>query len=522
MSKRNDWKKIAGYILENQDSLRKQGIQLHKDHPIPMSRRELFAAGLLATGYSMVMPSIGNILLASTGDGADMQCNFDKTVLGVPVLQIHFSGGRRLWGDGVALGLREHGKPEEFIPASGVYNFADYFNYGLSPDRHPGKSAQNAYVQFGNHPMQPISYIYQSARDALVGRFAAIDSKLSILSFAASQPDDSADTLQSILPSVVQLRGKTDFQLVSNSAGTELHGLGAKPLFSVSERTNVVNNKDISQLMNTGLGDVSADVKKTYLNTIHEFIKNRISSADSHKILGCSNKAAQLKVLDYAQAMDPFVLDPKIAEIFNATISREVNVGTICYMLSRNLSLAAGLTFGGFDYHNQTSNGYERDYDHFKNIVWKIIRYFDAIGKPIILFLTSDGATYCGDAIDPRQIMINGALTEVDLCASTGDRGQNGGSLMMMLSGNNAEGNPISRLPLAFQQVGYGLAKGAVARDGNPIGYDQPNYAAVVVETVRKAMLGLGGSGSTLAKNFQEATGGARFPDELRKYIAIS
>ena len=85
--------------------------------------------------------------------------------------------------------------------------------------------------------------------------------------------------------------------------------------------------------------------------------------------------------------------------------------------------------------------------------------------------------------------------------------------MFIFLSGDEA-----SKLPLSHHQVGFGNPGGSVARDGNPIGYDESNYHLVTSKIIYEAMKKLSGC-SELPISLEEITRGVRFPAELEKLL---
>ena len=491
-----DTKKIGTFLKQNISKFKRKGLELYPDHQAPISRRDLLSCGFLTASYSLVLPSIGQILLSSKALSQDLNCDLSKNIVGVPVFQFHFGGGRRLWGDGLALGLHSHGKPGEYKTQSNSSKSSDFYGYGLAPEHHPSVSP---YVTLGGHEMSPISYIYQSAFDSLGLQLSAIDKKLKILSLCAASPDDTRSSLQGILPFVTKIRGKTDFGIVSNQSGTNLTGLGNIPFFKILERADVLATPDIAQLVNTGLGDLDLDTQKMYLDSLKNLLSNRLSNTESQKILGCSAMGAAQKIDCYGSKLEPSKKDPNINKFF----SDNLTLGSIAYMLLNNLSLAGALHAGGFDYHNGTSNGYDKDRNIFKKSIWPLINYFYHHDKPLIIYLTSDGATYSNLNQETRTIMINGEPKDIPLGINDGDRGQNGGAMFMFLNSSKTS------LNLDFHQIGYGLAGSGMGAEDNLIANNDDAYASVAIETMRRAMIHL--SPKDEIQGFQEITNGKKF-----------
>ncbi|MFK7825900.1 MAG: hypothetical protein AB8G05_17235 [Oligoflexales bacterium] len=511
MSKLN---KLLKYIEANKPALRRQGLEVHDNHKPLVNRRDLLSAGFYASAYSLAMPTIGNLLLASSeARGADdIACQLDVNSCGVPFAQINFSGGRNLWGHGIMLGMKADGQPQDF----GSGTSTDYFNYGAPPDLHPSKFTQ---LMMGGHPFLPYHYMYTSALQAFGTSFASIDADMTIMSFCARSPDDSGSTLQNMLPSVAKLRGSADFQIASNGSGTNLSGINALPAFvGVEQNTSVVSNPDISSLLATGLPEsASADVKKAYMDTLYKLVSERIPD-ETVKNFFCSREAAKKKLETFSQSLNPFTMtgDPIATELINH-FPEDSNNGSIAYMLATGLALSGGINRGGYDYHNQTSDGYIKDFNAFVGDVWPLVSYFHAVGKPLLLLLTSDGSTRTSAAVDPRDIMIAGQTDPVTtpLGANNGDGGRHGGAVLIAL--NPGKG----RLDLGRgHQVGHGTPQGIAGDPSNPIGnYASGNYQKVLLESIRRLMVRMSDGSCNMMADFQEASGGLRFEDNLSTLV---
>ncbi len=499
-------KNLLGFLKQYRDELNKEGLYLHKDHPIPRTRREFLASGVYSGALTVALPSLATFLLrVETAHGADLSCSTPSGLLGCPVAQFNFSGGRNLWGHGLALGMNKHGDPANYVSANNTFKTNDFINYGGAPQMHPSTSG-NEYVTLGGHPMQQHSYIYQSARDVFGARLADLEKRMQIISFCHRSADDSRDTEQNFLSMVRRLRGAGDFSIISNISGTERSGLSALPAFGVTEVSSVVSGR-INDLVDTGLESLPADVRKKYFAELQNYMQLKITNQESYRIFGCSISSAAKKIEKFSEEIDPRAELPTLNEVF-ANDANGDRLASIIYLLETEQAVCSGIDGGGYDYHDGTSQGYEKDRTVFQNSVWPIVDYYLRANKPIILYFTSDGATYCDGTLDSRDIDINGAPVTASLGVNTGDRGRNGGSMMIVLSGDDSK-----KPQTIHNQVGFGLPGGGIARAGNPIGYDQNNATSIVFETMRRAMNLISPKPTTAT--YQEATNGNRFDENL-------
>ncbi len=502
---------FSKFLKHFQDEFIASGLHLHKDHKIPKTRREFFASGVYAGAMTMAMPSLMQLFLSLEAKAEGLSCSVPEGLSGCPMVQFHFSGGRNLWGHGLALGLNSHGKPEDYTGVTGGFSSNDFVNYGASPRSHPSLSGSE-YVTLGGHAMQQHSYIYQSAMDVFGSGLSDLESKMQIISFCHRTSDDSRDTEQNFLSMVRNLRGNSDFNLVSNNSGTNRSGLNAVPAFGVTEVSNIVTDK-VNDLVGTGLESMPVDVRKKYFSALENYMRTRISNDEAHKVFGCGIDSAAKKVEKFSQTIDVRSEIPLLNTVF-ADDANGDRLASMVYLLENSLATCAGYTGGGFDYHNGSSDGYEKDRNIFTGSIWPIINYYHQTNKPIVMYFSSDGATYSNGSTDTRTVSMNGEDVDLELGVNIGDRGRNGGSMMIILAGNKANKPDVD-----FHQVGYGL-DGGIAREGNPIGYDENNAKAVIFETMRRAMNHVSKVKSGV--DFNSATKGKRFDEGLLgKYIPL-
>ncbi len=517
-------KKLARYLQLNSGLAKRLGMQVHaeKNHDLGrtnsdrLTRRELLSAGFYASAYSLFLPSPTALLFAASEASAQSQipCLLENVSCGTPFAQINFSGGRNLWGHGIMLGMRADGQAHEYRSIKGSKD-SDYFAYGASPDIHPRKFEQ---LDLGGHPFLPYHYMYTTAEAVFGSKLTSVSNDLTIMSFCARSPDDSSSTLQNMLPIVANMRGKAEFQVVSNDSGTSLSGLSSMPAFSgIEVNANVVSDPNISALIETGLPPaVGPDLKRAYIETVYDFLSHKVSE-NAVKEFFCSREAAKKKLDAFAQELNPHKLaeDPIAMAMRDFFPSDSQRLGTIAYMLSNGLALSGGMNFGGFDYHDQTASGFDRDVEVFTNEVWPLVGFFHQVGKPLLILLTSDGSTRCTGSIDNREVSIAGGSTaNLPLGANNGDEGRHGGAVLIALNPGNGRIN-IGR----GQQVGHGTPEGIAGGLTNLIGdYQNGNYQKVVFESIRRLMSTMSPACSQIA-DFQKLTGGLRFDASLEPYV---
>lgn len=508
-------KKIQKFLADNKERLKREAdIQIHEDHALPRTRREFFGSGLYTAAYGAMLPSVSSLLFQTAAYGQEEDCPAKVGSKGVPFIQFHKAGGGRTTGYGLARGNRGTG-PEleaDYTSASGDGLDTNLFVAGVAPDTHPSKPGYE-YVKFCGHYMPKWGYVYQSAYDYFnamgANKMQEISDKVQIISFLHRSPDDNSATMQNFMPAVRVLRGGSDFNITSASEGTNRSGLNAVSAFSVTESSKVLNGTNIGSLVDIGLRG-GIDVKESFLDELTTYLKSNVASSDAQKLFGCSSKAAVDKVIQFASGFD-LSADPNIAAVFQ---NADQNLGALCYMLSNDLALASGRTFGGYDYHNGTASGYGTNRNGSQPSGWRAVDYFLRAGKPAIMLWTSDGSTRCANAQEMVDVDIDGETVSMPLAVNSGDYGRGGCSYLVVVKGDKDIG-------LKHAQVGHGEAGGGVAREGNPIGYDQSICASVILETIRRLMVKLSDADKVPVATFQEATNGQRFDAVLEDFMPV-
>lgn len=512
MSKKNQ---ILKFIYENRNALNRiEGIELHEDHGLPRSRRDFLSTGLYSAAFGAILPSTASLLMSTKASAEGLECPAKVASKGVPFLQFHKAGGGRTTGYGLARGNKGTGPELEAEYTSTTGNSADtnLFVAGVAPDTHPSKNGYE-YVKFCGHYMPKWGYIYQSAYDYFnpmgTEKMTEISQKVQIISFLHRSPDDNSATMQNFMPVVRALRGDSDFNVLSASEGTMRSGLGAVSAFSVTEASKVLRGTDISGLIDVGLKGEQA-VTQSFLQELSSYLSSNLASEDAKKILGCSSKAASEKILQFASGFD-LNADENYSAVFS---DNDQNLGALCHMLKEGLCLTSGRTFGGYDYHNGTSSGYFTNREGSQPSGWRAVDYFLRSGTPAVMLWTSDGSTRCANAQEMVDVNIDGETVNMPLAVNSGDFGRGGCSYLVVVKGDKDIG-------LKHAQVGHGEAGGGVAREGNPIGYDQGVCASVILETIRRLMVVLAEPGNVPTATFQDITAGLRFDDNLESYMPI-
>lgn len=502
-------KKLHQFIKDNKEELKQQGVILHDDHKLPTTRREMLASGLYSAGFTVMMPTVGSLLFNTKAAMAD-ECPALPAPSGVPFFQVHASGG---WiTRDVIHGLAGNGRDGDYTQPGGGFTANDYYEWGIAAPWHPSVKAP---LMIGGHPVPQTSELYFAAQDyfGVSDPNTVLGNKLNIFSFNHRAPDDSASTLQNFLSSVSILRGNGgDFPVASTSEGTQLSGLNALPAFGINAKTNVVRGADISGLVDPG--NMPSEARAAYIQSVSKMIKERLKNAEAKKIMGCSADRAVQLVERYSQAFDPSTDFPALS----TAIPNNASLKSVMGMLFSGLSCAGGMSIGGCDYHgNGAVSQHNKNFDIYRNTIWPVIDAAIKSNKPLIIAITSDGAVRCSVSETPvtRTVTINGVATDFDFVSpdGIGDFGRNGCTLMFVVGELPAE-------LIKYHQIGYALAGGGVARNGNLIGYDQVASSSAVLETARRAMAALNPANKPKG-TFQDATNGTRLASTLEPFIPI-
>jgi hypothetical protein len=468
----------------------------HPDHPRPRTRREFLSQGFMTGAATVVAPTLLGMLaaprraqatLAADISGLLAGCNITTGAGKIPFICFDLAGGGNIAGSNVLVGgpkgqldflsvagYSKLGLPGTMVPSpSTTGNFIDS-SLGLrfhSDSAHLRgiKTRAKAAALAGTNgtvipalsqndtnvnPHNPIYGIYQfGARGGLLN---LIGSESSVSGGNSMAPPSMV--IASAQPSVIATEGDTT-GLVSTG---ELNTL----LPAAQDQTNVLES--MKRISDAKYAQVQAYPADATLD------------AAAKQIQACSYTKAAYVVNKYGGpgAVDP-QSDPKIvgsSGIFSqaefADPDFQATAAVMKLVIDGN---AAGGTIemGGFDYHTgDRATGETRD-EHLGNCIGACLQYAALVGKPVMIYVFSDGSLASNGMIDTLAAGRGKGVW-------TGDNQSVAATYFLVY---NPNGKPVAAQPNPEMslQIGYFNSDGSLNTTGSPAGNNVFNLAQMVV-----------------------------------------
>jgi len=451
MSKKEKQYEVDGYMdrdfaSEEEKSLATPNLHLNDpDHPVPVTRRQFLAQGLIGTSVAVFSPGILNVLsnAAYAADCADAGAAAQL----LPFMGIDCAGGYASAGANFIVGTNN--SPMNFLTADNAYE-----SMGLPAAQHP----KNVGVisPFGL-PMHPESRVAQGVQATAS---AAALANTSAFIIPVTSNDDSGNNpfnvnavlaqgglvgqLGAVIGTENSASGGNSAPLVTIPAfrAARVRSPGdANSLVSAGPLSQVLNQNQSRRVIASIMGLANSQMAKLSLDNITQKTKDVVicGAEKNTEILG----GAAVDVLG-----DPNItgLFPNVNQGFSGNNS-DPAVATAVKLLTGGQVGSATIEVGGCDYHgNGSPNQQTKDLQIGRNI-GRAIEYAHRVQKPIVLQIFSDG----GIDFNGRRVGQNAVIYE-----PSGDQGTNGMIVMIVY-------NPAGRLQVVKPQLGSYNNRGVVA-----------------------------------------------------------
>lgn len=412
---------------------------LHPDHPKPITRRQLLAAGLLGSQACVLVPSALVGLLARAGtaraSGLDATtqalvtaCNISNGAGKIPFICFDLAGGANLNGSEALIGGA--GGQLDFLSTAG------YDKLGLPGDMLPNSpnpgSATNNFIDTS------LGLAWHSDGAILRG----IQSKASTaaqagtngVAIAAVSQTDTQDNPHNPMYGIWM--AGADGQLLT-LIGTEASASGGNSmapaaLINLSVQPSVITQaSDCTGLVNTGqLGtmfpgnpDAAVAVLESTsrlsggtslssfggkLGAVEVFPGNATADTSLKTAMLCGDvKSADLvNTFGSPSSLNPD-LDTNIvgtaSSIFTATDYQDPDIKATAAVMKMVISGFAGagtITLGGYDYHDSTRATGETKNFHAGVCIGACLEYAKRMGKPLMVYVFSDGSLTSTGMVD--------------------------------------------------------------------------------------------------------------------------
>ena len=507
---------------------------LYNDHPLPRTRRDFLAAGMLTGGSMVIGPAwLGAMLKANRANAGGAttlapdiaallpngQCNVPTASGGIPFICFDLAGGANLVGSEVLVGVQggqsnflstagygRLGVPGNMVPSSsanidaslGLLWLADgaikrgILSKATTPATAAGTNgavfcaeSQNDTQQNPHNPMYGIAMAgAQGLLLTLIGTEASVSGGNSMAPMMYINPALQPTTIDqpSDATGLVSTGGATADPLsvavmesqARISGGTALYTSGSNAAFTGALSAPNGGTPGVSLYT----GDASLDGQ----------LKNQVRCA----YVVSANTAATFG--------NPAALDPTkdtaitggATPIFTATDFQDNDVqatATVMKLVINGYAGAGTIAMGGFDYHDGTrATGETRNFKAGQ-MIGAVLEYAQRVGKPVMVYVFSDGSLTSTGMPD------NSAAGRGKL-GWQGDNQQVASTFTLVYS---PKGRPQLRNGVAGQQIGYFSSDGSVVDTSSPVA----NNVTSLVQAVILNYMGLLGTDGQFPTLFQ-------------------
>lgn len=475
---------------------------LHKDHALPISRRDFLTTGLLTFSGVMMGPSVLNMFgqqaLAQTvcSSANNLPANWPG------FLHINVAGGYGMSGNFLAQKVLNKNLPLNLLnEAPNLADLADYRRVGLGLGRNSAAGSLNVSTTlFANK----FPAVLPPAATPTVGgqvfqRISEVSTtgakKTAVTSILVASMDDSSTNKFGPQGMILALLNKMSakFQIyphlsTSNSAtNTGVNQVNAardlRPMAPIivdsaadvnnilgisnggtETAENIIFSKEENSLSKELVDGVSKEQNRTLASTLSDLtdkFKSIFAEATSKNV---DNVNCPAPVFDPFKHDDPTVA-PQLAAVWtnvqnilnNANSNTGPNgnvirngtdaggIATLVYSAVKGYAGSVGINLGGYDYHGRGRQNQDGADAKVGAIIGGALETAELLKKPLFIFVTSDGAVGANESDAPFQ-------------AFTSDRGIGGSCLMFMY-------HPTRNLADMDTQLGY-------FNDGNGAGDD--------------------------------------------------
>jgi hypothetical protein len=472
----------------------------HQDHPRPRTRREFLAQGFLTGAGTVIAPTLAGMLaypraaratLASDIQTAVSACNITTGAGKIPFICFDLAGGGNIAGSNVLVG-GPHGQLD-FLSVAG------YSKLGLPGSMVPNASATGSFVDasFGLRYHSDSAHLrgmkLRASAAAMAGTTGTIIPALSqndtntnphnpmygiyqfgarggLLNLIGSQSSQSGGNSMAPPTMVIAEAMPTKISSSQDSSGLVSTGQLSTLLPNANDVTNVLES--MKRISDAKYAQVTAYPSNTTLNA---------AAIGPTGIQACGYTKAAYIVDKYnsPSAVNPDV-DPNIVGPSGIFTTAEYQgnsdyqkTAAVMKLVIDGNAAAGTIEMNGFDYHSgNRMDGEARDLN-LGNCIGAVLEYASRVGKPVMVYIFSDGSLASGGMIDN----------------SVGGRGkgvwtadnQNVAATYFLVF--NPAGRAVSAQanPEMSLQIGNFNPDGSQNTTGSPAGNNVPNLVQMVV-----------------------------------------
>ena len=416
--------------------------QFHTDHPRPVTRRELLAQGFM-TGAAYTMGGVGSLFAGAAHaqlapDVNDQRLNVCRITDGagkIPFICFDLAGGANIANSNVLVGGQEG--QQDFISTAG------YEKMGLPGDQVPGLQDANG-NDFANFDLG-LGFHFDSAfrRGILSMLTPGNEAFINGAVIPARSDNDTGNNPHNPMYGIAMAGAKGSILTLAGSENTDSGGNSMLPqmLYNPDLRpTKVDRPSDVVNLVDTGelVGILSQADATAVMESIYRLSDAKVGTVDTRlsqlvddpmnpgqqitgdqlvkRAVNCGYvKAAHIAEEFGGTPVDP-LLDPMIAAddgtgIFTTAEltdgSRDARefakTASIMKLVMNGFAGAGCVEMGGYDYHGGArAEGEVKDF-RAGRCMGACLEYAARLGKPLMMYVFSDGSLSSNGAIDNSQ-----------------------------------------------------------------------------------------------------------------------
>lgn len=499
---------------------------LHPDHPKPITRRQLLAAGLLGSQACVLVPSalvglLGNPRSAradldNTTSALVAACGITQGAGKIPFICFDLAGGANLTGSEALIGGA--GGQLDFLSTAG------YDKLGLPGDMLP--NSPNSASAGGNFIDTSLGLAWHSDGAILRGiqskASAAAQAGTNGVAIAAVSQTDTQDNPHNPMYGIWMAGANGQLlTLIGTQASTSggnsmapaaLINLAVSPsvITQASDCTGLVNTGQLGTMFPGNTGASVAVIESTArlsggtdlssiggkLGAVQVFPGNTSGDASLKTAMLCGDVKAADLVNTFG---DPASLNPDLdtnivgtgSSIFTAADYQDSDIKATAAVMKMVVSGFAGagtVTLSGYDYHDSTRATGETKNFHAGVCIGACLEYAKRMGKPLMVYVFSDGSLVSTGMADNSAAGRGkyGWQGDSQTSANTFFLVYNPGGRPQLISGG--PGN----------QIGYYNSDGSVNTSSSPAA----NAVNLLVQTVILNYMALHGEAGNYASTF--------------------
>ena len=472
----------------------------HQDHPRPRTRREFIAQSFMTGGAAVVMPSLFTLLAnprmaqAQTGLAPDIaaavaSCQITAGSGMIPFICFDLAGGGNIAGSNVLVG-GPNGQLD-FLSVAG------YSKLGLPGTMVPNSSATGNFIDstFGLRFHSDSAHL--RGMKARVTTASALTNTTGTIIPALSQNDTNTNP-HNPMYGIWQAgaRGALLDLIGSDSSVSGGNSMAPPNMVNVvAQPTKISSSADSQGLVNTGqlstLLPNAADVTNV-LESMKRISDAKYSQVQAYVDPVAQANAMQIQACAYTKAAyllnrypSPAAIDPDLdtnivgaaGSIFT-TAEYQSNsdfqkTAAIMKLVVNGDAAAGTIQMDGFDYHTgDRATGETRDFN-LGNCIGAVLEYAARMGKPIMIYVFSDGSLASNGTIDSSVAGRGKGVWTAD--------NQNVAATYFLVYDPKAKPTPAQSNPEMSLQLGYFNPDGSQNTTSSPAGNNVPNLVQMVV-----------------------------------------